>query len=247
MSKYLNQLNTGKCLISLRHIHLPALLLVTLLTSLPLISCDNEDKTELSSISEPSGNKGEIIPVPDPVPIINHIKSTEGKPELSPIVIVGLPGSVPGNGLVHIINAELSHQNQVAPSSNGSFVAFIEARAGDSLAITYNNSLPIQYVVPLKGGSGKKEPPPPGPIPDVPPIVRISAEQVVIEGNTMAPAGVEVEQVIAINETIGHLAVALVNQDTHNFRIEIAANPGDNLAIYRDFSVLTNPWGLIAP
>jgi hypothetical protein len=221
----------------------------------------------LSSCSNPEGEVGSTaastsidytdffdikkgIPQPDPTPIIKKIRiSRPPIDHLAPVFVVGLPNTISPDVLVLIANGP--NEVMTKSSTDGSFAATIPAQAGDLLSIEFHSLVsggPIPSLDPVavqlpSGGKQSPPSPPPSAIDGTPPIIRLTAKTVAIEGKTIFEPG---SIVIAVNVTAFSINTAVVNE-SQTFSLEARALSGDQIQVYDDQSLLESPWNLVAP
>lgn len=219
---------------------------------LSLFSCSNAiDEIAEQGASISSSKSESIVPkqkkfgIPDPVPVVKVADIRNTIPLLNKItenwqtVIVGLPGSVAGEGTITIMHKEI--QVQVTSTPQGSFMAKVEAKPREILSIQYEQSVPVRYRIASNDIYDVEYPP--TPIDGIPPIVRIAPDKVRIRGAVWEFGSPEI---IGINKQTGDIALATANDDLH-FSFELNALPGDTILVYPDQQPLKDAWVLNAP
>jgi hypothetical protein len=187
---------------------------------------------------------GDTTGAPQPVPIPGLIRTTATDlKELGAVVVLGLPGAVPGPGAITAeVEGDPSRSKQVRASASGSFRLGLLAHASEALMLRFEGGadgtrvlIPaVPAIVPLQMA---------GPLVGVPPISRISPDQVRIRGQQL---GGDASRTLAVNLGTGEVRVGAVASDG-SFQIELAAAPGQTIEVYADHSPLEAAWVLTAP
>lgn len=181
------------------------------------------------------------LPEPDPIPIPALIRvkiDVRNKNPISPILVVGLPGAVQGAGIVGLESGD--YQAKSYSTEYGSFIAILAGQADRQIAVQFNQSKSAFYNIPLPG-KGPKEPP--EAIQDLPPIVPVAENKVLVRGQGYGHPG---QSIIGINLATGDVVTAWLAED-FTFRFEIPALSGHAIEIYHDTQPLNESWTLIAP
>lgn len=213
------------------------------------------------TLTDPMGRRSGD-PHPDPVPQGGKIRTTPGRTDTTPILVVGLPESVQGAGTVIVENITASDNlksilsNGIASrvetqaTTDGTFTALVLAKKGDILAVSYQDSAPIQVEVGFTMSGIHPTPPPFEPLPDIPFIERSEYDpaKVIIRGMLIVEEpvpGVDY-YVIAVNLDNGYVGLAKTDEN-FNFNMELIADTKERIHIYQDSSVLTRSLNLSAP
>jgi hypothetical protein len=180
------------------------------------------------------------IPQPDPIPKVSLIRTTHVAAD-SEVDLVGLPGSVAGQGTVSL---ESSLARVTGPATaSGTFALTLKALAGEPVKVRFRESEAVSVVVP--GIPPPGGPIPPGPIAGVPPVSAAGAGRVLVQGQSGSTPG---GPVLGINAALGEVVTTTSGAADGRFGFEIAASPGQRLAIYDDDGTpLENPWHLDVP
>lgn len=211
------------------------------------ISCQNQvDEStydDRPSMMNSSLGKQEGIPLPDPVPKVIDIALiragwiNENKKEI--LTIIGLSGSVQREGEVIVKNGSL--EVKTCSTEKGTFIAEIQGDMGNILDIQFEDSVPVQFEL---GPVISIVPEPPFAIPNLPPIERITSEEVLIQGGTSAMPG---KTIVLINMHNQEVVTTVVEED-QTFKAILLASPNDLIQVVNDLSrYMGPPWNLIAP
>ena len=171
------------------------------------------------------------IPQPVPIPVApdQALLRVEGGAESpAPLVMIGLPGSVSGAGVVTIDGRALVHSES---NEDGAFVAVVEAATGDTLSLRFGGSEPTKLEVVAEAFVIQTLPPQLETGTSLEPDARGLVHLAVRSSGSLAG-------IIAVNRRTGEVVVAPEKNAEGAYEATLAATQGDTLTIYANIHPL---------